>query len=117
VSSQDGSDRRRVAVDSMKRLDVRRGRRTRAGEGLLLGLVGGALWGRSAIRGCFEPGSYCIEPGRAAVVGGALGGLVGLVAGAAITTDKWESVPPGHRVSVTPLVAPRTIGGQMTIRF
>ncbi len=103
-------DSLRVAIMSVTRLDVHRGRKSNVGKGVLYGgipagLVFGGLVG---VRCAFFESDYpsCNFAGGFAVgfaVGFAGGALIGAFIGAVNKSDRWESVPLDQlRVSFVP---------------
>jgi hypothetical protein len=107
---QPGPDRdpARVAVSSLARLDVHRGRRTRAKEGAIIGFIPGAIFGGlvGAYGACDDQGGDC-SPLSGALLGALMVGGVTSGAGALIglpfRTDRWEKVPVRDvRVAVIP---------------
>ena len=95
-----------LSVTSIRRLEVRRYRRTRALEGGILGAVAGAVLGRLTLLGIggdhWESQGRTLAPGLGAI----LGGLVGSIVGSRVGGDYWEEVtiPPSV------VLAPRRIG-------
>lgn len=99
-----------VAMESIQRLEVSRGRRSRAGRGALVGFLAGAVTGAVTgywiCRGC-EPDGLA---GFVALVVGGMGALagtgVGAIVGAIARTERWEprpltDLPVGVRLSPT----------------
>ncbi len=122
-------DSLRVALLSVTRLDVHRGRKSNAGKGALVGgIVGGVLGGVAGAvlagfcemnGGSSQPASEC-RPAFMAVgtlaVGG-FGALVGVVVGAGSTGDRWEEVSLDRlRVSFAPQRDGR-FGLGLSVRF
>ena len=103
-------DRWRVALLSVTRLDVHRGRKSRVGRGVLIGSAIGAAGGIATAAAACQTGgiSACrFTPagvyGGAAAVGAAGGALIGVIIGALTKTDRWEEVPLDQiRVSFVP---------------
>ena len=94
-----------LATGDIKRLDVARGTYTRKAAGALLGLTLGALGGAVLAAATYSPprcdrnvDSWCIEffdRGATAMLGGALGGLLGTFAGlivGASPRDNWVPI-------------------------
>jgi hypothetical protein len=89
----------RVPLDQVTRLDVSHGMQRqlfrRAGIGFLVGGVAGAVGGAAAESGCKRTEDICFGAGGGAIIGGifygAVGGIIGLVAGV-IPSEKWERV-------------------------
>jgi hypothetical protein len=87
-------------LSSVSRLQVSRGRHSRWGRGLLIGLgagaVTGAILGATVQPDWFFTRRVLVEMG--AVVFAPIGGAVGVVIGALTKTEQWETVPlPGSR--------------------
>ena len=88
-----------VPVDSVRLLEVSRGRHRQtwsgAGLGFALGAGAGALFG--VLGSSFCESSECVDSGEftagSVVALGVVGGLIGAVVGAATETDTWEEVP------------------------
>ncbi|UCC85234.1 MAG: hypothetical protein JSW46_10100, partial [Gemmatimonadota bacterium] len=108
---RDATEPLALLLASVTRLDVKRGRKSRAdlgaGIGGLIGMVAGALTGKAFC------GSSEDEECRGASFGGGLIGFVALGAvgaavGSSIKTDRWEEVPL-DQLRVT--IAPRPSGG------
>ena len=96
----------RMALVSITRLDIHRGRRGHSGEGATIGaVVGGIITLVAGLVAC-EDGfvvtrQTCI--GLTTPLGLALGALLGAIVGANVVTDRWEEVPLGQfRVSLAP---------------
>ncbi len=99
-------DTLRIAVASVMRLDVYRGRKSNVGKGvllggipsgILLGIYGGALCADETW--CEVAAGFALGFG----VGFAGGALIGGVIGAIIKSDRWEEVPLDQlRVSFAP---------------
>jgi hypothetical protein len=89
----------RVPLDQVTRLDVSHGMQRqplrRAGIGFLVGGVAGAVGGAAVESGCNRTEDICFGAGGGAIIGGifygAVGGVIGLVAGV-IPSEKWERV-------------------------
>jgi len=106
----------RLPLDQITRLDVSRGREqhlmSRAGLGFVLGAGLGALGTAAVQSGCHPSGDqFCFGTGDGALIGGifygAVGGVVGLIAGA-IPSESWEKVSlEPRRITV---VAPSSNG-------
>jgi hypothetical protein len=122
----------RVATDGLTRLEVARGRRSRAAEGAGLGfLTGAAVGGVLGLTACIDAApsdrfgfstqnDYCSSgnAGLGLVVGGVFGAggaALGALVGAAIKTDHWRRVPT-HPVTTSLSVAPTRGGAAMAIR-
>lgn len=97
-----------VPVDSVRLLEVSRGRHreiwTGAAIGFAIGAVAGGLSGALLSSSCES--SECVDPGEF-IVGstlglGVAGGLIGAVVGAATETDTWEEVPLDRLRGVPP---------------
>ena len=97
-----------VPVASITRLEVSRGRRSNWAEGAGIGLLVGAATGAIVFglaSGDCEGWCFTAESAAAAgaVVFGGLGGVIGLIAGASTTTERWVEVPLARlRVSFAP---------------
>ena len=89
----------RLPLDQVTRLDVSHGMQRqplrRAGIGFLVGGVVGAVGVAAAESGCDESREICFGAGGGALIGGifygAVGGVLGLVAGV-IPSESWERV-------------------------
>lgn len=81
-----------LRLTSIRVLEVRRHRRTRALEGGVLGVLAGALVGRLTLGGIggdhWESQGEVLAPGLGAILGGLVGALVGWQIGG----DYWEEV-------------------------
>jgi hypothetical protein len=105
-----GGDPVRVPFDGLTRLEVARGRRSRAAEGAVVGFIPGALFGgwvglalscidaAPSDRALFSPtNDYCsARAGPVLAVAGVVGAgtaIVGAITGAFIKTDRWQRVP------------------------
>jgi hypothetical protein len=107
-----------LPIDQVSRLDVSRGKHTRvlarSGIGFMVGAAVGAGVGAVSEAAC-EPGNgqICLGAGAGALIGGiffgAVGGIVGLVAGV-VPSEQWERVPLQPRRFT--LVAPPAGGGR-----
>lgn len=107
-----------LAWDQITRLEVHRGRKSAAGKGALIGLVGGAVAGFGlALIACEGWTEDCIDYGVGTIaiavltvpVGAAGGAAIGAVIGRIVGTDRWVRVATDRiQVSVTP-----TMGGQL----
>ena len=102
----------RIALASIERLEVARGRRTAAKEGALWGGVVAAALGALAVAGIGEAlcenATSCGASAEGYLVGigifGAAGAGLGALAGLAIKTDRWERVPLDRlRVGIRPV--------------
>lgn len=92
-----------IPLASIGSIEVSRGMRSHGGTGavvgLLLGAVGGALWGSATgEETCPENGWLpCFEKGEMAVFGaitlGGLGAGLGWLVGHAIRSERWETIP------------------------
>jgi hypothetical protein len=97
-----------VPVDSVRLLEVSRGRHRQtwsgAGVGFAFGAGAGGLLGALASSSCES--SECVDPGEfiagSVVALGVAGGLIGAVVGAATETDTWEEVPLDRLSGVPP---------------
>lgn len=113
----------RVPLDQVTRLDVSHGMQRqplrRAGIGFLVGGVVGAVGVAAAESGCDRTQDFCFGAGDGALIGGifygAVGGVLGLVAGM-IPSESWEQVKlERQRIS---LVAPSSGHGRgVGLRF
>lgn len=99
-------DTLRLALASVTRLEVHRGRKSNVGKGALIGLAGGAaagvgfsVWFTNAGEFDFDKVALVFVP-----IFSAAGTGIGALLGAASKVDRWEEVPLDRiRVSVTPL--------------
>lgn len=113
---REGAETYPLRLPSIRRLEVRRYRRTRAAEGGFLGAVLGGLIGRVTLIGIggehWESQGRILAPGLGAI----MGGLVGALLGGRFGGDFWEEVtiPPDPRLAprriVDPLPAPDGAG-------
>lgn len=91
-----------LRLNSIRRLEVRRYRRTRALEGGLLGAALGAVVGRLTLVGIggdhWESQGQLLAPGLGAIMGGLLGALMG----SRFRGDYWEEVRIPASVSLSP---------------
>jgi len=91
-----------LRLNSVRRLEVRRYRRTRALEGGLLGAALGAVVGRLTLVGIggdhWESQGRLLAPGLGAI----MGGLLGALAGSKFDGDYWEEVRIPASVSLSP---------------
>jgi len=104
------SEASHLPLAQVTRLDVSLGTQRRlarfAGIGFLAGGTLGAVTGALAESNC-EGELFCAGPGGGAIIGGAffgaVGGIIGLIAGA-VPSEKWERVPlESRRISlITP---------------
>ena len=104
------SEASHLPLAQVTRLDVSLGTQRRlarfAGIGFLAGGTLGAVTGAIAESDC-EGELFCAGPGGGAIIGGAffgaVGGIIGLIAGA-VPSEKWERVPlESRRISlITP---------------
>ena len=99
---QQGSHTDPLRLSSIRRMEVRRLRRTRALEGGVFGAVAGAVLGRVTLLGIegdhWDSQGRLLAPGLGAIMGGLLGSLIGWKAGG----DYWEEVTVPASVSLTP---------------
>jgi len=112
-----------IALDSVRRLDVSRGRGSHVGSGALAGLLLGIPTG--AIVGAVLGSQLMVgEGGGGADVGAAVGAalvgasglVIGTVVGALTKTERWEEVPLDRlRVSFAPRREGVALG--LSIRF
>jgi len=84
-----------IPLDTFRRLEVSRGKRNHLVRGGAIGLLAGVLLG-GLIGGLdgdctHEWGSLCAAAG--AMVVGSVGLVIGLGAGASMTSERWEPVP------------------------
>ena len=101
ILSSEGKEVSRIPMGQVREFRVRRGSRTQALRGLGLGLVSGALVGGfiGLAHGDDESGFIQFTAGDYAAMGaagfGLIGGVAGLVIGAASRTDRWDraSIP------------------------
>ncbi len=99
-----------VALASVTRLDVHRGRKSNTWKGAAYGFVAGAIPGAVlSYAGCASDPDPFIEipPGVCAGLGvvlyGGIGAGIGAIVGALTRTDRWEEVPLDQlRVSFVP---------------
>jgi hypothetical protein len=112
------SDAAHMSLDQVSRVDVSRGRERRilrrAGVGFLVGAGGGALFGAIAESQCDPATEFvCLGAGGGAFLGGvffgAVGGVVGAVAGLA-PSERWERVHVERRR--IGIIAPATGNGR-----
>lgn len=118
-----GGDPVRVPFDSLARLEVARGRRSRAAEGAAIGFIPGAVLGGLLAFGVaclpdaapreaagFSPTDRTCNLAGAVLAIGAIGGtatgLVGAAVGAFVKTDRWERVPTVPTRTVTAQISP-----------
>jgi hypothetical protein len=91
-----------LRIPSIRLLEVRRYRRTRALEGGILGALAGAVLGRITLIGIggdhWETQGRSLAPGLGAIMGGLVGALVGMQFGG----DFWEGVRIPASVSLDP---------------
>jgi len=122
----------RVATDSLTRLEVARGRRSRVAEGAGLGfLTGAAVGGLLGLSACldaapsdrfgFSPQNDYCSGGNVgfgllgAGVFGAGGAALGALVGVSIKTDHWHRIPT-HPVTTSVSLAPVRGGAAMAFR-
>jgi hypothetical protein len=97
-----------LTIPSIRLMEVRRHRRTRAMEGGVLGAVAGAILGRLTLIGIdgehWESQGRSLAPGLGAIMGGLLGALVGRQFGG----DYWQEVriPASVSLGMRRIVAP-----------
>lgn len=114
-----------VVLGPSRRLELSLGRRRQvgrgAGTGFLLGAVAGAALGAASWKPC-EPNAFlCLQPenrGQAAVLGGVLLGVPGLVVGAlagSARRERWERVRRQADVSVHVAPSQARIGVQLAL--
>ncbi|WP_420616705.1 hypothetical protein [Candidatus Palauibacter sp.] len=99
----DDGESRRLSVDEIELIERSVGTRSYAGEGLAIGFGAGVAIGLAATStsdACdrtepYMPMAFGCSGATAigAVVLGALGGVVGLVAGAGVRGERWEPIP------------------------
>jgi hypothetical protein len=108
----------RLPLDQVTQLDVSHGMQRqplrRAGIGFLVGGVVGAVGVAAAESGCDSRREFCLGVGGGALVGGifygAVGGVLGLVAGV-IPSESWERVKvEPRRISLVAPSAGRGVG-------
>jgi hypothetical protein len=100
----DRAETARLPLDQLNRLEVSYGMQRqmlrRAGIGFLVGGGIGAIGLAAEESGCDRRRDFCLGTGGGALVGGifygAVGGVLGLVAGV-IPSEKWERVPLQER--------------------
>ena len=127
VQVEERADALSVPLADVTKLKVRRGQKSNAGKGALIGLgVGAAAGVITALLSCAD--SQCDwdnagddVTGYTAVVLGAGGALlgagIGAIIGSSIKTDRWESVPLDNiRVSLTPST-PLGLGVAVRVRW
>jgi hypothetical protein len=92
----------RLPLRSIAALEVSRGKKSNGLPGFGLGVLGGAVAGWAIFS--IDHGKYDIDPRPiGAILGGAAGGLLGLVIGISTRTDRWEPVPvPRIRMGFLP---------------
>ena len=116
-----------VPLQSVTRLDVHRGQKSKAGTGALIGAgVGAAAGVITALVVCAEDNRDCENAGSGLTaaaalvlgVGGALlGAGLGAVVGSNVKVDRWEEIPLDRlRVSVAPQRDGR-FGLGLSVRF
>ena len=83
-----------IPLRALVALEVSRGKKKNALTGLGIGVLGGATAGWLIL----SSGHNDIDPRPfGAIIGGAAGGLVGLIIGANTQPDRWEPVPLAER--------------------
>ena len=106
----DDRDGQRVSIPlpSVSRFEVSRGEGSKAVTGLLVGGLGGLAVGALLCSTTDTCSIVSDNDARGGVIGisGAVGVLLGALAGSTIRTDRWEEVPVGPRVMG---VAPRRL--------
>jgi hypothetical protein len=99
---RDGARTYPLRLSSIRRLEVRRYRRTRAVEGGVVGALFGAVLGRVTLVGIggehWENQGRLLAPGLGAI----MGGLLGALAGGRFGGDYWEEVRIPASVSLSP---------------
>ena len=127
-----GQMRRSFAYRELEGLEVSRGPQSRWAEGVVFGVAAGAIVGltQADVPGGTLGEAVCVIAGWAvvpwwcfgdflekALVAGAIGGATGLVIGALIKHEAWESIPlADDRVSFSPILAPqRDLGGHFGV--
>jgi hypothetical protein len=122
----------RVETDTLTRLEVARGRRSRAAEGAGLGfLTGAAIGGVLGLTACLDAApsdrfgfsphdDYCTSGNAGfglvgAGVFGAAGAALGALVGVSIKADHWHRVPT-HPATASLSVAPVRGGAAMAVR-
>ena len=119
VRLPDRADAAHVPLDQVARLEVSRGMQRqplrRAGIGFVVGAAVGALGVAASESDCHEnSGQICFGAGGGAMIGGiffgAVGGVLGLVAGV-IPSEKWERVTlEQRRISLVTPARSRGVG-------
>jgi hypothetical protein len=115
-----------VPLADITKLEVRRGQKSNAGKGALIGLgvgvvVGGVLGFNLCEMDETKSGCEIHEHIFGSLMSGAffglLGGGIGALIGAASKTDRWETVPLNNiRVSLTPII-PHGFGATVRVRW
>ncbi|UCD23432.1 MAG: hypothetical protein JSW51_10325 [Gemmatimonadota bacterium] len=134
IVSTNGAAPERIPIEDIVRVEVRRGTKSHAREGLLIGALSGTLLGALYGAMTYEPcapsgtgmlsGLECLmapeSAGEAAVwggmAGGLLGGAVGALIGLMVRTDKWLPASQLHR-DLNSIVVPRGVGIGASLRF
>jgi hypothetical protein len=83
-----------IPRNSIAKLEVHNGKKRHTWLGLLIGAGAGAVLG--AIEGPTCVGDECYTRAGNAVVSALGGGLVGMLVGALVTTDRWIAIPTEH---------------------
>lgn len=125
-----GPDALALALSDVKRLEVQRSQKSRAGTGVLIGATAGAAAGAigfaigqgTLLKEC-STGSGCGLPGDAVIAlafiggGAVVGAGIGALIGSQSEGDHWEKVPLGD-IRVTPsLVTPDGLAISVSARF
>lgn len=103
-----------LAVDSVRLLEVSRGRHRQTWSGAGIGFAAGASVGAlsGALLNSSCESSECPDAGEVTVVSalglGVLGGVLGAVVGAATETDTWEEVPVDRLRPTSPATQARS---------
>jgi hypothetical protein len=98
IRVEDRAERLAIPLASLKKLEVRRGRKSHWVRGALVGLAFGAAMGSVAFHGLFgrdcAVGSqeWCWVQART-LLGAVMGTGIGAGVGASITSERWEAVP------------------------
>lgn len=84
-----------LPLSVVKKLELRHGKKSRAGVGALIGLAVGAAVGIAVAGGCAERDEYCgMRYMIYTPVGAASGALLGAFIGSQFRVDRWVEVPP-----------------------
>jgi hypothetical protein len=125
VQVEDRADALSVPLADVTKLEVRRGQKSNAGRGSLIGSLVGAGAGAAlgALAGAAIPPDSCANgcvvgvAGIGALAGGAVGALVGLAIGSSSKSDRWEAVPLDQlRVGPSPVGA-EALAVSVTLRL